>query len=61
VLALRRRIGIPHTLKEIGVDTDIIPQAGKMAEHDPTNGGNPKPLTAKEYEALYAKAIAGSL
>jgi alcohol dehydrogenase class IV len=61
VLALRKRIAIPHTLKEIGVDTDIIPEAAKMAEHDPTNGGNPTPLTAQDYEGLYARAIAGTL
>ncbi len=61
VLGLRRRIGIPHTLKEIGVDMDVVPEAAKMAEHDPSNGGNPKALTVEEYAALYGKAISGSL
>ena len=51
----------PHTLKEIGVDTDMIAEAAPMAEHDPSNGGNPKPLTVEEYAALYGKAISGSL
>ncbi len=61
VLALRTRIGIPHTLKEIGVDTDMIAEGAPMAEHDPSNGGNPKALTVEEYAALYGKAISGSL
>ena len=61
VLALRKRIGIPHTLKEIGVDTDMIAEAAPMAEHDPSTGGNPVPLAAADYEELYAKAIAGTL
>ena len=61
MLALRKRIGIPHTLKEIGVDMDVVPEAAKMAEHDPSNGGNPVPLTAADYEGLYEKAISGKL
>jgi alcohol dehydrogenase class IV len=61
VLALRKRIGIPHTLKEIGVDVDAIAKAAPMAECDPSSGGNPVPLTAKDYEALYRKAISGEL
>jgi alcohol dehydrogenase class IV len=28
---------------------------------DPSSGGNPVPLTAKDYEALYRKAISGEL
>jgi alcohol dehydrogenase class IV len=60
-LALRKRIGIPQTLKEIGVDTDIIPEAADMAEHDPSSGGNPVPMKARDYEGLYRKAIAGTL
>ncbi len=61
VLELRRRIGIPNTLKEIGVDVDVIPEAAPMAEHDPSNGGNPVPLMADDYAALYRNAISGAL
>jgi alcohol dehydrogenase class IV len=59
VLDLRKRIGIPHTLKEIGVDPGVIAEAAPMAEHDPSNGGNPVPLDASGYAALYEKAISG--
>jgi alcohol dehydrogenase class IV len=61
VLALRKQIGIPHTLKEIGFDTDAVAQAAPMAEIDPSTGGNPVPLKAADYESLYAAAIAGTL
>jgi alcohol dehydrogenase class IV len=61
VLALRKRLGIPHTLKEIGFDIDAVAEAAPMAERDPSTGGNPVPLTAKDYEVLYAAAIAGTL
>jgi len=61
VLALRKRIGIPHTLKEIGVDVDMIAQAAPMAEIDPPNSGNPVPLKARDYEGLYRRAILGTL
>lgn len=61
VLALRKRLGIPHTLKEIGFDSDAVGQAAPMAERDPSTGGNPVVLTAADYERLYAAAIAGVL
>lgn len=59
VLRLRATIGIPNTLAEIGVNEDIIPEAAPMAERDPSTGGNPVPMTAKDYEGLYRKAITG--
>src|SRR5690606_21666605 len=31
ILALRQEIGIPHSLKEIGVEADIIPELSAMA------------------------------
>jgi len=61
VLDLRRRIGIPETLAEIGVGDDIIAEAAPMAERDPSTGGNPVPMTAQDYAQLYEKAIAGRL
>jgi alcohol dehydrogenase len=61
VLDLRRRIGIPHTLAEIGVAEDVIGEAAAMAERDPSSGGNPVPMTAQDYAVLYEKAINGRL
>lgn len=61
VLALRRELAIPHTLKEIGVDESVLPEAAAMAEHDPSNDGNPKRLDAAEYDRLFRNAINGLL
>ena len=60
-IGLRAEIGIPHTLKDIGVDEDVIPQAAPMAELDPSTGGNPTPVKAADYEVLYRKAIRGEI
>jgi alcohol dehydrogenase class IV len=60
-LRLRTEIGIPNTLREIGVGEDIIAQAAPMAEIDPPSEGNPVPMKAKDYEGLYRKAIRGEL
>ncbi len=61
MLALRRQLGIPHTLLEIGVPSDRIPDVGKMALADPSAGGNPIPLTASEYADLFSQALRGDL
>jgi alcohol dehydrogenase class IV len=61
VLRLRQRIGIPNTLADIGVGEDVLPEAARMAEIDPSNDGNPVPMKAKDYEGLYRKAITGVL
>ena len=60
-LRLRKQIGIPNTLREIGVDEDILPEAAQMAELDPSTGGNPVRMTTGDYDRLYRKAIAGDL
>lgn len=61
VLGLRAEIGIPHTLAELGVSLEMIPQLARMAAVDPSAAGNPVPLTEVNLAALYRKAIAGSL
>lgn len=61
VLDLRRRIGIPHSLREIGIDDGRRQQVGEMAARDPSAAGNPLPLTAEAYRALFARAVAGEL
>ena len=61
VLALRERIGIPHTLKEIGVDEPYARRLAPMAAEDPSSPTNPVPLDASNLEALYLRAINGAL
>ena len=61
VLALRERIGIPHTLKDIGVDEPHARRLAPMAAEDPSSPTNPVPLDAANLEALYLRAINGAL
>ena len=57
VLDLRERIGIPHTLKDIGVDEPHARRLAPMAAADPSSPTNPVPLDAANLEALYLRAI----
>jgi alcohol dehydrogenase len=62
VLELRREIGVPHTLKELGVpDTSKADQIAKMAIVDPTAGTNPVPLDEKGAKAIFLAAFEGKL
>ena len=61
VLALRAECGIPHTLKEIGVDEDHVPTLAPMAVADPSSGSNPTPVTERAATDLYLNAIRGTL
>ncbi|HVY41502.1 MAG TPA: iron-containing alcohol dehydrogenase, partial [Hyphomicrobiaceae bacterium] len=61
VLVLRRDLGVPHTLKELGVDDARFDIMSDMAPKDPTAGGNPVPLDAATSRQLYERAYAGTL
>jgi alcohol dehydrogenase class IV len=61
VLALRKEIGIPHTLKDLGVGTDRIDQLSEMAALDPSAGGNPIPIGAAELKTMFLASIEGKL
>ncbi|HLB80281.1 MAG TPA: iron-containing alcohol dehydrogenase [Dongiaceae bacterium] len=61
VLALRREIGIPHTLKELGVGMDRLDELSEMAAVDPTAGGNPIPIGVPELKRMFVASIEGRL
>lgn len=61
VLALRRRIGIPNTLAEIGVKPEHAAQFAGQALADPSTPTNPVPMTRDDFERLYLKCIRGEL
>lgn len=61
ILDLRRDIGIPHTLKEIGVTEDHVEQLAPMAEADPSAGTNPLNLNAENLSGLFLNSINGVL
>jgi alcohol dehydrogenase class IV len=59
LLDLRRTLGIPHTLSEIGVPDAEHARIGEMAVRDPSAGGNPVTLTAAQYAELFLDAVRG--
>jgi alcohol dehydrogenase class IV len=61
VLTLRKEIGIPHTLKEIGVDDNQVDKVAEMAAADPSAGGNPLPVGAKELRVMFVNGLDGKL
>ena len=61
VLGFRKRLKIPHTLAEIGVDLSKPELIGGEAEHDPSAGGNPLPTDAAGYARIFRAAVRGDL
>ncbi len=61
VLSLREELQVPNTLHDLGITPGLISQMAPMALEDPCTGGNPVSMTTGAYEALYDKAINGSL
>lgn len=61
ILALRSRVGVPHTLAELGVDAARSEDIIAMALQDPSAGGNPLPFTAEAARSILHKAFAGEV
>jgi alcohol dehydrogenase class IV len=61
IVRLRRDIGIPATLRDIGIDDRRQREIGEMAAADPSAAGNPLPMGSGGYQALFARAVAGEL
>jgi len=59
VINLRNKIGIPDTLKEMGIEDPDFDRIGALAVEDPTAGGNPIQFSAREYANLARKAYMG--
>ena len=61
VLGFRRRLGIPHTLAEIGVPLTNPDVIGHEAFLDPSASGNPRPTDAATYARIFRSAVKGDL
>jgi alcohol dehydrogenase len=61
VLGLRKEIGIPRALRDIGINAGRLDEVAAMAIKDPTAGGNPITFTEKQYRALARKCVTGDL
>jgi alcohol dehydrogenase class IV len=60
-LDLRRQVGIPHTLAELGVKIEHLDKFAEMAAVDPTAGGNPVKAGVSEMRKMYDAALSGRL
>jgi alcohol dehydrogenase class IV len=61
VLDLRRGIGIPNSLAEVGVPGNEIGRIARMAVEDPSAATNPVALSVGDYAAVLERALAGEL
>ena len=51
----------PNRLADLDIDDTQQVLVGEMAAQDPCAAGNPLPLGAAEYQALFSRAVAGEL
>ena len=49
---LNSRIGMPKSLREMGVPVSVIAEMAEKAEKDHSTPTNPRPCTAQDYAAL---------
>jgi alcohol dehydrogenase class IV len=61
VLDLRKKIGVPHDLKGLGVDGSRVDTIVEMSLVDPTAGGNPVPLTKEGSRKIFEAALKGDV
>jgi alcohol dehydrogenase len=61
VLTLRRDLGVPHTLTELGLDDSQADLIAEMAVADPSAGGNPVTLTVDGARTIFQKALSGEV
>jgi hypothetical protein len=61
VIGMRRDLGIPHSLAEIGVNSENAGVIGREAAIDPSAGGNPFPIDAAQLEHIFRAAVLGKL
>ncbi|MFA0811872.1 iron-containing alcohol dehydrogenase [Microbulbifer epialgicus] len=61
VIGLRKQLGIPHTLEEIGIGSDDADKIGRMAAEDPSAASNPMSFNAVEYREIFLRACQGTV
>ncbi len=61
VVELRQDIGIPHTLREVGIRKEHADQLAAMTARERRGRNNPVPIGEEESRRLYAIAIDGEL
>ncbi len=59
ILDLRKKLQIPHTLKEVKITSERAQEIGELAYKDPSTPSNAKKIDAKDLEALFMSAVNG--
>lgn len=54
---LQGLVGIPATLREVGVTEEHLDELTRLAYLDPCHGSNPRPCSEADLRALYIKAL----
>jgi 4-hydroxybutyrate dehydrogenase len=57
--ALNARLGLPASLKEMGVPADVVPDMAKKAFADHSTPTNPRPVTVEDYATMMRDSLAG--
>ncbi|MDP5209161.1 iron-containing alcohol dehydrogenase [Microbulbifer sp. 2205BS26-8] len=61
VLGLRKQLGIPHSLADIGIGTANADTIAQMAAVDPSATSNPISFGAEEYREIFLRACVGTV
>jgi alcohol dehydrogenase class IV len=61
VLGLRREIGIPDNLAELGIDESCLDQISRMAVADPSSTGSPVHFSVDDYAEICRGAVKGQM
>ena len=57
IQGLNKRIGIPKSLREVGIKEDQLEMLAKKAFEDPCHASNPRPCTEQDLLMLYKEAF----
>ena len=61
IMELRKTIGVPETLADLGVTMEHVQGFARQAFDDPSTGGNPVPMTVEDFAQLYRNCVEGKL
>ncbi|MFI5010912.1 MAG: iron-containing alcohol dehydrogenase [Hyphomicrobiales bacterium] len=61
VLALRKELGVPRSLADLGVKEDRIDEMAAMSVDDPTAASNPVPMQAADFAKVMRAALKGDV
>lgn len=61
IISLKKVLNIPHSLGEIGINSEKAELVGKMAFNDAASGGNPILFTHQQYTEIFMSAVNGEL